>query len=72
MDRHPRAQNAYAPWASMPGTAATPPSYVWPSIGCQNNKPPSHKFQDNIRVLTSTNPLSETTEKILVARGACR
>lgn len=30
MARHPRAQKAYAPWASMPGFADTPPSYVWP------------------------------------------
>lgn len=30
IDRHPRAQKAYAPWASNPGDADTPPSYVWP------------------------------------------
>lgn len=30
IDRHPSAQNAYAPWASTPGFADTPPSYVWP------------------------------------------
>lgn len=28
--RHPKAQKAYAPWASNPGDADTPPSYVWP------------------------------------------
>jgi len=30
MERHPNAQKAYAPWASTPGLADTPPSYVWP------------------------------------------
>jgi hypothetical protein len=30
IDRQPRAQKAYAPWASVPGLADTPPSYVWP------------------------------------------
>lgn len=35
MDRQPRAQKAYAPWASRPGLADTPPSYVWPAcLGC--------------------------------------
>lgn len=29
MERHPRAQKAYAPWASNPDLADTPPSYVW-------------------------------------------
>lgn len=32
MDKQPSAQNAYAPWASTPGMADTPPSYVWPAV----------------------------------------
>lgn len=30
IDRHARAQKAYAPWASDPGLPEIPPSNVWP------------------------------------------
>ncbi len=70
MDRHPRAQKAYAPCASIPGIAATPPSYVWPVKSISRASFASQEHP-GLRVHTSAYPLSQTAEKIFVACGVC-
>lgn len=71
MERHPRAQKAYAPCASIPGIAATPPSYVWP-VNSRTSESVTEQVYSGLRVLTSAYPLSETTEQVFVAGVVCR